>query len=44
MKKIVALLLAAMMALSLVSFASAEEGKVLSLFLGGGTPCPWTPL
>ena len=43
MKKIVALLLAAMMALSLVSFASAEEGKVLSLFLGGGTPLSMDP-
>ena len=43
MKKIVALLLAAMMALSLVSFASAEEGKVISLFLGGGTPLSMDP-
>ncbi len=43
MKKIVALLLAMMMVLSLVSFAGAEEGKVLSLFLGGGTPLSMDP-
>ncbi len=43
MKKIVALLLAVMMVLSLASFASAEEGKVLSLFLGGGTPLSMDP-
>jgi len=43
MKKIVALVLALAMMLSLASFASAEDGKVLSLYLGGGTPLSMDP-
>ncbi len=43
MKKIVALLLALVMVLSVASFASAEGGKVVSLFLGGGTPLSMDP-
>ncbi len=43
MKKIVALVLALAMVLSLASFAQAEGGKVISLFLGGGTPLSMDP-
>ena len=43
MKKTVALLLALVMALSVASFASAEDGKVISMFLGGGTPLSMDP-
>ena len=43
MKKLIALVLALAMALGLFSFASAEESKVLSLFLGGGTPLSMDP-
>lgn len=43
MKKFVALMLACMMTLSLASFAAAEEGKVVSAFLGGGTPLSMDP-
>ena len=43
MKKLIALTLALVMAMSLFSFASAEEGKTISLFLGGGTPLSMDP-
>lgn len=43
MKKTVALLLALVMVLSVASFASAEDGKVISMFLGGGTPLSMDP-
>ncbi|MBR3018210.1 MAG: peptide ABC transporter substrate-binding protein [Clostridia bacterium] len=43
MKKTIALLLALVMVLSLASFASAEDGKVINLFLGGGTPLSMDP-
>ena len=43
MKKLVSLLLALTMVLGMASFASAEEGKVVSLFLGGGTPLSMDP-
>ncbi len=43
MKKIVALVLALAMMLSLVSVASAEETKEIKLFLGGGTPLSMDP-
>ena len=43
MKKLIALALALVMAMSLFSFASAEEGKTISLFLGGGTPLSMDP-
>ncbi|MBQ9251096.1 MAG: peptide ABC transporter substrate-binding protein [Clostridia bacterium] len=43
MKKLIALLLALTMVLGMVSFASADEGKVISLFLGGGTPLSMDP-
>jgi hypothetical protein len=43
MKKTLALLLALVMVLSVASFASAEGGKVVSLFLGGGTPLSMDP-
>ena len=43
MKKIVALVLALAMMLSLVSIASAEETKEIKLFLGGGTPLSMDP-
>ena len=43
MKKIVALVLALAMMLSLVSIASAEGTKEIKLFLGGGTPLSMDP-
>ena len=43
MKKTLALLLALVMVLSVASFASAEDGKVISMFLGGGTPLSMDP-
>ena len=44
MKKLLALVLALTMVMGLFSFASAEaEGKVISLFLGGGTPLSMDP-
>ena len=43
MKKSVALLLALTMVMSLASFASAEDSKVISVFLGGGTPLSMDP-
>ncbi len=43
MKKLIALTLALVMAMSLFSFASAEGGKTISLFLGGGTPLSMDP-
>jgi oligopeptide transport system substrate-binding protein len=43
MKKIVALMLALMMVLGLASFASAEEGQVVSTMMGGGTPLTMDP-
>ena len=43
MKKTLALLLALVMVLSVASFASAEDGKVMNLFLGGGTPLSMDP-
>ena len=43
MKKIVALVLALAMMLSLVSVASAEETKEIKLFLVGGTPLSMDP-
>ena len=42
MKKVLALVLAMVMVLSLVSFASADD-KVISIFLGGGTPLSMDP-
>ena len=38
MKKIVAMMVALMMLLGMVSVASAQEGQVVSVMLGGGTP------
>ena len=43
MKKVIALLLSLVMVMSLASFASAEGGKVMNLFLGGGTPLSMDP-
>ncbi len=43
MKKIVALMLALTMAMSLVSLAAADDAKVISVFLGGGTPLSMDP-
>ena len=44
MKKLLALVLALTMVMGLFSFASAEaEGKVISMFLGGGTPLSMDP-
>jgi ABC-type oligopeptide transport system substrate-binding subunit len=43
MKKIVALMLALMLVLSMASFASAEDGQVISTMLGGGTPLTMDP-
>ena len=42
MKKVLALVLAMVMVLSLVSFAAADD-KVISIFLGGGTPLSMDP-
>ena len=42
MKKLVTLLLAAVMVMSMVCFAGAE-GKVVKMFLGGGTPLSMDP-
>ena len=38
MKKIVAMMVALMMLVGMVSVASAQEGQVVSVMLGGGTP------
>ncbi len=43
MKKLTALLLALTLVLGAMSFASADDGKVISLFLGGGTPLSMDP-
>ena len=43
MKKIFALVLALAMVLSAASFASAEDSKIMTLFLGGGTPLSMDP-
>ena len=43
MRKTIALVLALVMMLSLVSVASAEEPKVINMFLGGGTPLSMDP-
>ncbi len=43
MKKIVSLMLALMLVLSVVTFAGAEEGQVVSTMMGGGTPLTMDP-
>ena len=43
MKKFVVLMMALVLMLSVMSFASAEDGQVIKLFLGGGTPLSMDP-
>ena len=43
MKKFVVLMMALVLVLSVMSFASAEGGQVIKLFLGGGTPLSMDP-
>ncbi|MBO5536941.1 MAG: peptide ABC transporter substrate-binding protein [Clostridia bacterium] len=43
MKKFVVLMMALVLMLSVMSFASAEGGQVIKLFLGGGTPLSMDP-
>ncbi len=43
MKKFVVLMMALVLVLSVMSFASAEDGQVIKLFLGGGTPLSMDP-
>lgn len=43
MKKVLALMLATMMLFGMVTLATAEDGKVISLFYGGGTPLSIDP-